>query len=358
MDAVFTIVQNGETIDKLAETLARKNPAAYGSKEEARSIILENNPTAKNGIWPGIGLNITPRAYGYQMPDAWNADEPTVHHEFRKMNRDTQQLLSQDPDAARAMLEGMEGAKKNNWAVGWDDIINTASYGVTGIDAYYGTQIKYFGTVKELASQLAKEAVGKFGEERVFSKNKVHLQKLEFFLSQNPTFHRLQENIKQIPRTLTKNLGKTAPTPNIGNSNARWFRREILIPSMKRGSRYFSSMNNLVGKNLVRVGRIGTTTTWFIPAVIGVYNTVTASPADRWKVGLENSFGVVLGAYGTGAGISAGVGIASILAISGGWAFVIVALFAGALGFIGGKLGNYLGDAVYGTGNYIIPKIN
>lgn len=175
MDAVFTIVQIGETIDTLAERLAKQSPNAYGSKEEAKSVIMENNPIAKNGIWPGIGLNITPRAFGYQMPNAWDADEPAVHHEFRKMSRDTQQLLSQDPDAARAMVEAAEEVKKNNWAVGWDDIMTLTGYGVTGMDAFYGTQSNSFATIQDAAAQLVKEAVAELGEKTVFKKNPANL---------------------------------------------------------------------------------------------------------------------------------------------------------------------------------------
>lgn len=66
MNSVFTIVQHGETMDSLSQELFKKNPKAYRSKEEAKAIIPANNPMAGNGIWSGMGLNITPRASGYQ----------------------------------------------------------------------------------------------------------------------------------------------------------------------------------------------------------------------------------------------------------------------------------------------------
>jgi hypothetical protein len=94
---------------------------------------------AGNGIWSGMGLNITPRAPGYQNINSWDLDKNTVHHEFSRMSRDTQKILSSNPDGARALLRVAEDAKRNRWALGWNDIINTTSYGVTGVDAYYGT---------------------------------------------------------------------------------------------------------------------------------------------------------------------------------------------------------------------------
>ena len=334
----------------------KKNPKAYRSKEEAKSIILANNPMVRNDIWPGMGLNITPRVHGYQNINAENSDNMAVQHDFSKMSMDTKRLLSSNPKGAQALLHVAEDAKRNHWAVGWSDIINTTSYGVTGMDAFYGTTNTYYGRIQALSSQLVKEAVAELGERTVFSKKAGHLQKLESFLKRSFTYKRLRETMGRMPGYLTRRMGRSAPTPNIGYNNARWFRRQIFVPAMKGSRRYFSSMNRLVGKNLIRVGRIGMTTTWFIPTGIGIYNTINAAPADRWKAGLENSFGVVLGAVGTNIGVLAGMGlVTSLTFISGGLAFVIVFICAGVSGFLFGKAGNYIGDKIYGVGNYIMP---
>lgn len=159
----------------------------------------------------------------------------------------------------------------------------------------------------------------------------------------------MQAALQNLPKHLTRKIGNTSPHVNINCANARWARKEIFIPAMNRSGRYFSRMNTLVGKNLVRLGRIGTTTTWVLPTAFGVYNTWNAAPEQRGLVGTQEAVGIIWGAAGTYYALS----ILGGLAITSAGAFLVVALIAGLVGWGLAEAGKKVGKKAYNFGENI-----
>jgi hypothetical protein len=87
--------------------------------------------------------------------------------------------------------------------------------------------------------------------------------------------------------------------------------------------------------------------TWYIPAVIGLYNVYDASPETRVRTLFEEGFAVVGGALGTKAGVAAGLGIVAFLSLGPLGLFVTVFFCATAGGVIGSGLFKWGGGKVY-----------
>jgi hypothetical protein len=88
--------------------------------------------------------------------------------------------------------------------------------------------------------------------------------------------------------------------------------------------------------------------TWYIPAVIGLYNVYDASPEMRVRTLFEEGFAIVGGFLGTELGASLGGFIAiSALGLGPLGLFVTVFIFATAGGILGSFIGIKFGDQVY-----------
>jgi hypothetical protein len=94
--------------------------------------------------------------------------------------------------------------------------------------------------------------------------------------------------------------------------------------------------------------------TWYIPAVIGLYNVYDASPETRVRTLFEEGFGVVGGWAGTifGAEII-GIGIVTALGLGPLGAFLAVFFCATAFGIAGNLLFRKGADAVYEYGSQL-----
>jgi hypothetical protein len=91
---------------------------------------------------------------------------------------------------------------------------------------------------------------------------------------------------------------------------------------------------------------------WYVPAVIGVYNIIDASPEMRMHTLFAEGFGIVGGAIGTWAGGELiGAGIASALCLGPFGAFVLVFIFASVAGLYFASKFKKMGGYVYEYGS-------
>jgi hypothetical protein len=91
--------------------------------------------------------------------------------------------------------------------------------------------------------------------------------------------------------------------------------------------------------------------TWYIPAVIGLYNVIDAPPEMRVRTIFEEGFAVVGGFFGTELGASLGGFIAiSALGLGPLGLFVTVFICATAGGIIGSGLSGWFGGRLYDAG--------
>jgi len=104
---------------------------------------------------------------------------------------------------------------------------------------------------------------------------------------------------------------------------------------------------------------MGRHATWYVPAVIGLYNVFDAAPEVRMHTLFEEGFGVVGGALGTlfGSAVVASsvLGIFTIVGLCLGPAgiFITVFLCATAGGTAGSEISKKVGSAIYDFGSQL-----
>jgi hypothetical protein len=83
---------------------------------------------------------------------------------------------------------------------------------------------------------------------------------------------------------------------------------------------------------------LGRHATWYVPAVIGLYNVYEAPRPMKMHALSEEGFGVVGGALGTQAGMTAGLGLAAMPGLGPLGLFVTIFMCATAGGTAGNEL--------------------
>jgi hypothetical protein len=142
------------------------------------------------------------------------------------------------------------------------------------------------------------------------------------------------------------------------NALARWFRKGYFQAFRRRPSRFYMAP---IAKQLNgRVGffkALGRHATWYVPAVIGLYNVYDASPEMRMRTLFAEGFGVVGGAFGAKAGVAAGLGIVAFLGLGPFGLFVTVFICATFGGVFGNELSKWIGGRVYDAGDRFEDRI-
>ena len=97
---------------------------------------------------------------------------------------------------------------------------------------------------------------------------------------------------------------------------------------------------------------MGRHATWYVPAVVGLYNVYDAPAQTKMRTLFEEGFGVVGGAMGTKAGLYLG-GVIAITVLGFGplGLFVTVFICATAGGIVGNAISKKIGGAVYDHGS-------
>jgi hypothetical protein len=183
------------------------------------------------------------------------------------------------------------------------------------------------------------------GVDVVTSKKAADLARLESFLKGHHQYAALQSSIQKLPVFLKGRLGNVQPTTGINSAAARWLRRQFVIPASKMASagRYVNTMAGRVARETKIFGRIGTGTTWVIPAAMGLWSVYEAPSYQRPKVAFQETTGIVLGAAMTPIGVALGGVFVVVLGLTGIGAFILVALAAGATSLAGYETGKMLG---------------
>jgi hypothetical protein len=202
----------------------------------------------------------------------------------------------------------VEQLKASGAAVGMDDVVRAAGYGVGGVSGYASAGAKALAQANTLARELYEEAVAKFGRTVVTSKKTAHLSQMERFLKSHAKYKQLMQYLKELPRNLLPK-GKLVPAANSQATRAvaRNFRRAFILPYNKWNSaRYLSSAARQLNGKLGFFKALGRHATWYIPATLGLINVADAPQGMKVRTMFEEGFSIVGGCWGTAIGQWAG----------------------------------------------------
>lgn len=318
-------------------------PHNLRSVQEAEAVFRHNN-AIRTGLSPWGFVNLNPFPLTTAALNQWQTKQHSICATLNANPGLYDFLLMTTYGEQQGMLSLADAANKSGWTVGKKEIIETTGYAVSGASGGIAAGEKPLAAIQSIAKELMNDAVKKHGKDILQKKN---LKALEFFLKNNAKFPELQKSISVLPSFLSRNLGHIHPTPGISYPNARFVRSQILLP-FHNPQRYCNNFESLLKSKVVRLGKFGTGATWILPAAIGVYNVYDAPQEKMLEVTARETAGIGLGALGTELGIAAGIAIAGTLLLTGGGAFIVIAVVAGA----GGAGGYWVGS----TGTDIIFK--
>ncbi len=247
----------------------------------------------------------------------------------------------------------LQRLKEMGGAVGMDDTVRFAGYGVAGVSGYAASGQMALGNTQALAREVYEEAIAKFGRQTVQSKSKTNLIKMQRFLTSHPKYRQLMQLLKELPDHLLTS-GRRTPNPLSAspNATARHFRKAFFLPYDKwSSSRYFSTIGRQLNGKVQLLKGVGRHATWYIPAAFGIYNVVQAPAKMRMRTLFEEGFGVVGGALGTKVGMLAGISIVAVFGLGPFGAFIVIFICASAGGIIGMEGFKWGGGRMYDAGN-------
>ncbi len=311
-------------------------PHNLRSVKEAEAVFNQNNDIKGGRLSPWDIVNLNPFPLSSYVFNQWQSQKQSISPILDTYPGLFDFLLTTTYEEQQMMLNLAQAGDKSGWKVGKEDILRATGYGVAGMAGYAATGEKSLAAIQRLGNELMNDAVKAHGNDIFQKKN---LKTLEAFLKNNPKYNALLKSINDLPGFLSKNLGDIHPSPGLANAAGRSFRSQIALPYYNP-QRYCMTFKHLLDSKILRWGRIGTATTWVIPAAIGVYNVYDAPQDQKLKTAASETVGIGFGAGGTELGIIAGAAIASALVLSGPAAFIVIGLVAGAGGALGYEVGS------------------
>jgi hypothetical protein len=241
----------------------------------------------------------------------------------------------------------IEELQKAGAAVGLDGLLTSSASGLATAGA------ANLAKINGLSRQMFDDAARQLGRKAATSLKKANLARLAKFIKSHPNYPVLMRQIQEVPRlALPMSRSRLLP-PVAGNVDsralARYFSKQYFQAFRRWPSgRYMKSIARQLNGRINLYKGAGHYATWYIPAVIGLYNVVDAPPEMRLRTMFEEGFAIVGGFLGTELGASLGGFIAiSALGLGPLGLFVTVFLCATAGGIIGSGLLKWGGGKVY-----------
>jgi hypothetical protein len=233
-----------------------------------------------------------------------------------------------------------------NASVGLDGLLNSSASGLATAGA------ANLARINGLAGQIFDDAARQFGRKAATSLKQAHLGRLAKFIKAHPNYPELMRQIKKVPRFIlpmpkSKLLPPAAASVDT-RSLARYFNKQYFQAFRRWPSgRYMKTIARQLNGRVNMFQAAGRHATWYVPAVIGLYNVWDAPPEMRVRTLFEEGFGIVGGWAGTELGYAAGIGIVAILGLGPLGLFVTVFICATMGGMIGSGLLKWGGGQVY-----------
>jgi len=143
-----------------------------------------------------------------------------------------------------------------------------------GGSAYAFTMERHLGAIAQMADELRVDALAKFGSAASpFQLSQGQSPALGQWLQMNPTYHNLRKSLDDLPRYIRNRMGTIGPSvASPAGTHGRWFRGQFVLPHTGANpGAYVGRVARRLGGQVLRYGKIGTRLTWYVPAVLGVY---------------------------------------------------------------------------------------
>jgi hypothetical protein len=347
MDLFFTGADINH-LDTIAVNAFAHSPCGTFPLSAKRAVLFHNNPALRlypcAGTLPGgMFLDITPRKLSTADIQSWSMD----HNFFAGGLQDLQSVAREmyqevGPRDAYFLARMVQSLKEAGASVGGDDIVRGISYGIGGLSGLAASGGMSLGTIDALVRQIYADAVKTLGADMVVSKRKNQLALLGRFIKNHPNYSRLMRSFRELPEFLLPGpRNKMVPpgTSQINNHLARHFRKQYFQAFRRWSSdKYLPTIARQLRGRINLFKNVGRGATWYVPAVIGLYNVAEAPPQTRMRTLFEEGFGVIGGFAGTQMGVSAGIGIVIVLGLGPPGLFITVFLCATAGGIVGNEI--------------------
>lgn len=356
----------GESIDDVARTMFADTPHFHLPHSTKRAVLIHNNPFLRNylstnQIPPRTLLDITPVRFTDADRHFWDSQHPYVATAWDQLHEESQWVVQESgAEESMALAEMVQRLQRMGAGVGMQDTVKYAGYGIGGVSGYAASGELALANTQILARELYAEAVAQLGEKAVSSKTAANLARMQHFLTTHPKYQQLMQALKELPEHLLPQ-GRRVPNLRSGSVNAaaRHFRKSFALPYDKWNStRYLSTIGRQLNGKVSFFKGLGRHATWYVPAIIGVYN-VSQGPAEQQMASLfSEGFGIVGGAIGTWVGAELiGVGIVSALCLGPLGAFVVIFLIGAGLGITFAEGSKWFGGTVYSASEKLGNKI-
>jgi hypothetical protein len=356
MDLFFTAA--GTNLDTIAANAFAESPYTNLPLSAKRAVLFHNNPALRQypcaGSLPGgMFLDISPHKLNGIDIHCWCME----HNFFAGYLQDLQPMVREmyqevGPQDAYLLAGMIRSLKEAGASVDGSDVVRGVSYGVGGASGLAASGGMAVGTIDTLVRQIYTDAVKTFGAKMVVSKQKNQLTLMARFIKSHPNYNQLMRSFRELPEFLMPGpRNKIVPpgTSQINNHLARHFRKQYFQAFRHWSSdKYLPTIARQLRGRIKLFRNIGRGATWYVPAVIGLYNVAEAPPQTRMRTLFEEGFGIVGGAAGTAIGMAVGGVIAiSILGIGPLGLFVAIFLCTTAGGIIVNEIGKRIGGGVY-----------
>lgn len=332
----------GDSITDYSRSIMDLGPNGLKSLKDAEQIFRYNNkiPLNSKTAFKSWGVvNLSPFPLSEYAMLVWQREQSGINMAFQAYPDLEDFLTSTTNGEQQSMLAFNAAAEKKGWEFTKK---KGAEWGISIVDGGVITAEHQLGHIQKLSNELIADAVKIHGK-KIFDKQ--HIKTLEAFIKSNPKYQELRQAINKLPSFLSKGLDHRMP--QVGKfSEARWFRSQIYLPS-HNPSGYCNSFGRMLGKKVIRLGGAGTASSWALPTAFWAYDVYEATPQARPRE-IAKGVRIPLGVAGTALGYAGGVVLVGILGIStGGVAFVVIALCAGAGGIVLSELGDVSVDKIF-----------
>lgn len=349
----------GVTIDSIAERMFAGSRHQNLPLSTKRAVLIHNNPDLQQylaaGRVPGnLLVEITPLRLSEFDIHYWQGERPLYWSYLNSMEPMTREMFRElGPEDTYVISRFIEELKKMGASVGLDGALTSSASGLATAGA------SNLSKINGLARQMFDDAAQKFGRKAATSVKKAHLDRLAKFIKAHPNYPEFMRQIKEVPRfALPMSKSKLLP-PAAANVDARALARYFskqYFQAFRRwpSGRYMQTIAKQLNGRISLFQAAGRHATWYVPAVIGLYNVFDAPPEMRVRTLFEEGFGILGGYAGTVFGAEViGLGIVAVLGLGPIGAFVAVFLCATAFGIAGNLLFKKGADAAYEYGSQL-----
>jgi hypothetical protein len=349
----------GVTIDSIAQRMFADTCHQNLPLSTKRAVLIHNNPDlrqylAKSRVPANLLVDITPLRLSKFDIHYWQGERSLYRSYLDSMDPMTRDLFQdQGPQDTFDLSRLIKELEKMGAAVGLDGLLNASASGLATAGAVN------LAKINGLARQMFDDAARQLGRKAATSLKKANLAQLAKFIKSHPNYPELMRQIKEVPRLVLPMSKSRLLPPVAGNVNsralARYFNKQYFQAFRRWPSgRYMKSIARQLNGRINLYRGAGHYATWYIPAVIGLYNVIDAPPEMRLRTIFEEGFAVVGGFFSTELGASLGGFIAiSALGLGPLGLFVTVFICATAGGIIGSLLFQKGAGTIYEYGSQL-----